>query len=240
MQPIKRYLPKSSLSSCSETNWPRLATNRVEQGALAPPPMAEGVEAPAPAPGAATGEPPDAAAAAAAMWWWWWWWCGVEPISCAKWPLWLICIDPYSTENRKTNKVSTTRPKPNDKDELKKKTQFLSWQVCSRSRQVSSARAGMTSWPTHFDGCRSNHSNNSLGERDNFRQLAKDTFFFLQRSSCSLCSWEGLSSCSSCIRQRISIITSTLQFSCVQWRKERWKPNKSLRSWAENGKPQNR
>ena len=188
MQPIKRYLPKSSLSSCSETNWPRLATNRVEQGALAPPPMAEGVEAPAPAPGAATGEPPDAAAAAAAMWWWWWWWCGVEPISCAKWPLWLICIDPYSTENRKTNKVSTTRPKPNDKDEFKKKTQFLSWQVCSRSRQVSSARAGMTSWPTHFDGCRSNHSNNSLGERDNFRQLAKTCFFFNRdhRAACAV------------------------------------------------------
>lgn len=29
------HLAKISFSSCSETNWPRLATNRVEQGALA-------------------------------------------------------------------------------------------------------------------------------------------------------------------------------------------------------------
>lgn len=29
------YLAKISLSSCSETNWPRLATNNVEHGALA-------------------------------------------------------------------------------------------------------------------------------------------------------------------------------------------------------------
>lgn len=30
------YLPKISLSSCSETNWPRLATKSVEHGPLAP------------------------------------------------------------------------------------------------------------------------------------------------------------------------------------------------------------
>lgn len=29
------HLANISLSSCSDTNWPRLATNRVEQGALA-------------------------------------------------------------------------------------------------------------------------------------------------------------------------------------------------------------
>lgn len=29
------HLPKRSLSSCSETNWPRLATNSVEQGGVA-------------------------------------------------------------------------------------------------------------------------------------------------------------------------------------------------------------
>lgn len=28
------YLPKRSLSSCSETNWPRLATKSVEQGGV--------------------------------------------------------------------------------------------------------------------------------------------------------------------------------------------------------------
>lgn len=32
---VKTYLAKSSLSSCSETNCPRLATNSVEQGAFA-------------------------------------------------------------------------------------------------------------------------------------------------------------------------------------------------------------
>jgi hypothetical protein len=31
---METHLLKTSLSSCSDTNWPRLATNRVEQGAL--------------------------------------------------------------------------------------------------------------------------------------------------------------------------------------------------------------
>ena len=49
-------LPKSSLSSCSSTNWPKLATNSVEHGALAPP-ISVGVDPElGPAPGAATGE----------------------------------------------------------------------------------------------------------------------------------------------------------------------------------------
>uniref|UniRef100_A0A1B0B9I6 Uncharacterized protein n=1 Tax=Glossina palpalis gambiensis TaxID=67801 RepID=A0A1B0B9I6_9MUSC len=32
---VQTYLEKTSLSSCSETNCPRLATNNVEQGAFA-------------------------------------------------------------------------------------------------------------------------------------------------------------------------------------------------------------
>lgn len=33
--PLETHLANISLSSCSDTNWPRLATNSVEQGALA-------------------------------------------------------------------------------------------------------------------------------------------------------------------------------------------------------------